>query len=88
MKSSVRRTNTEEKKESNNIKKDLKIIRSLCQLCSSRIGQQINSADKYLMNIKITRINSLYKTEIEELYESIWTKKRHEEFKTCRRSFT
>ena len=80
-KSLVRRTNTEEKKESNNIKKDLKIIGSLCQLCSSRIGQQIDSADKYSMNIKITRINSLYKTEIKELYESIWTKKRHEDLK-------
>ena len=60
----------EEKKESNNIKKNLKIIESLCQLYSSRIGQQINNADKYSMNIKITRINSLYETEIEELSES------------------
>ena len=81
-KSTIEKTPTEEKKESRNIKKDLKLIGSICHLCSSKIGQQIDSADKHLVNLKITRINSLYETEIEELSESAWTKKRYEDLKT------
>ena len=43
----IGKTLTEEKKESRNIKKDLKLIESICQLCSSKISQQIDSADKH-----------------------------------------
>ena len=81
-KSTIGKTPTEEKKESRNIKKDLKLIGSICHLCLSKIGQQIDSADKHLVNLKITRINSLYETEIEELSESAWTKKRYKDLKT------
>jgi len=81
-KSTVGNHTSEKKKESKNIRKDLKIIGSICQQCSLKVGQQINSADKYSINTKIARINSLYETEIEELSESTWTKERQEELKT------
>ncbi|CAG8725220.1 11226_t:CDS:1, partial [Scutellospora calospora] len=44
-KSTVRKLVTGKKRKSRNIKKDLKIIGSMCQQCFSKIGQNIDSTD-------------------------------------------
>ena len=46
------------------------------------MGQQISDMNRTNINLQITNLNNTYKTEIEELSEMVWSKKRLENLKT------
>ncbi|CAG8586934.1 11850_t:CDS:2 [Cetraspora pellucida] len=78
------RTKAKKKKSiSDDIKKDLKIIEKICQQCAIEIGQEISNSIRININLQITNLNNIYKTEIEELSEKVWSKRRLENLKTC-----
>jgi hypothetical protein len=67
---------TRQKKASDTIKKDLKILGNLCCQCTSEIGTQIRDTRKLSLNDQIDKLNSTYDLEIVEITETVWTKER------------
>ena len=53
------------------MKRDLKKIRKMYQQCVVGIGQQISNINRTNINLQITNLNNTYKTEIEELSETV-----------------
>ena len=48
----------------------------------NRNCQQISDMNRTNINLQITNLNNTYETEIEELSETVWSKKRLENLKT------
>jgi exonuclease III len=74
-------TKLKQSRDSDKIKKDLKKIGSICQLCSKNIGHPITNIKRLSTNDIIFELNSTYNIEIEVLIEELWTKERHDELK-------
>src|SRR5205085_5007705 len=70
-----------EKNVSDIMKRDLKKIGKMCQQCVAGMGQQISDMNRTNINLQITNLNNTYETEIEELSETVWSKKRLENLK-------
>ncbi len=70
-----------EKNISDIMKRDLKKIGKMCQQCVAGMGQQISDMNRTNINLQITNLNNTYETEIEELSEMVWSKKRLENLK-------
>ncbi|CAG8559539.1 12329_t:CDS:2, partial [Cetraspora pellucida] len=68
------------------IKKDQKIIKKICQQCAIGIGQEISDSIRTNINLQITNLNNVYETEIEELfkkkiiYEKVQQARKKEDF--------
>ena len=53
------------------MKRDLKKIKKICQQYIVEISQQISNMNRTNINLQITNLNNTYKTEIEELSETV-----------------
>src|SRR5437868_5490897 len=76
------KTSPKKKKNVSDImKRELKKIGKMCQQCVAGMGQQISDMNRTNINLQITNLNNTYETKIEELSETVWSKKRLENLK-------
>ena len=69
---SVGNTKASKLRESNILKKDLRKLGSISQICTKNIGLQIDNLERDRVNTIIANINSAYETDIEYITEEVW----------------